>query len=46
MNCETLPQIKKAYRRLALVHHPDKNGGNMESAERFKAIQSAYEVRA
>jgi curved DNA-binding protein CbpA len=36
--------IKKAYRRLALQHHPDRNNGSAESTERFKAIGEAYEV--
>jgi DnaJ-class molecular chaperone len=36
--------IKKAYRRLALQHHPDRNSGSAESTERFKAISEAYEV--
>lgn len=37
-------QVKKAYRMLALQHHPDKNSGNAASAELFKAISAAYEV--
>lgn len=35
-------EIKKAYRKLALKHHPDKNGGNKESEEKFKQINDAY----
>jgi DnaJ-class molecular chaperone len=35
--------IKKAYRRLALKHHPDRNGGSLESTERFKEIGEAYD---
>jgi DnaJ-class molecular chaperone len=38
-------EIKKAYRRLAIVHHPDKNQNNKEEAEsKFKEITEAYEV--
>jgi molecular chaperone DnaJ len=37
-------QIKKAYRRLALEHHPDKNDGSAESEEKFKELTQAYEV--
>jgi len=37
-------EIKKAYRRLALEHHPDKNPGNKEAEERFKEAAAAYEV--
>ena len=36
--------IKKAYRRLALLHHPDKNPGNQEAEEMFKKISEAYQV--
>src|SRR5687768_14406249 len=37
-------EIKKAYRKLAVQHHPDKNDGSKESEERFKEITRAYEV--
>ncbi|KAL1297002.1 hypothetical protein AAFC00_004597 [Neodothiora populina] len=37
-------QIKKAYRKLAIVHHPDKNQGDETAAERFKDIGEAYET--
>lgn len=36
--------IKKAYRRLAMEHHPDRTGGDKASEERFKQITEAYEV--
>jgi molecular chaperone DnaJ len=36
--------IKKAYRKLALQFHPDKNPGNQEAEEKFKEAASAYEV--
>ena len=36
--------IKRAYRRLALQYHPDKNLGDKQAEERFKEINEAYEV--
>ncbi len=36
--------IKKAYRKLAMRYHPDRNGGAKESEERFKEITEAYDV--
>ena len=37
-------EIKRAYRRLAHEHHPDKNPGNKAAEEKFKEINQAYEV--
>jgi len=37
-------EIKKAYRKLALQFHPDRNPGNKESEEKFKEAAEAYEV--
>lgn len=36
--------IKKSYKRLSKLHHPDMNGGSKESEEKFKEISNAYEV--
>jgi len=36
--------IKKAYRQLALQYHPDRNPGDKQAEERFKAISEAYAV--
>lgn len=37
-------EIKSAYRKLALKHHPDRNQGNKAAEARFKEINEAYEV--
>jgi len=37
-------QIRDAYRRLALLHHPDRNRDNPEATERMKEINEAYAV--
>lgn len=40
----SLDEIKKAYRKLALQYHPDRNKGNKEAEEKFKEATEAYEV--
>lgn len=37
-------QIKRAYRKLAMKYHPDRNPGDKQAEERFKEINEAYQV--
>jgi molecular chaperone DnaJ len=37
-------EIKKAYKRLAMKYHPDRNQGDKDAETRFKEIKEAYEV--
>ncbi len=40
----SIDDIKKAYRKLAMQYHPDRNPGNKEAEEKFKEAAEAYEV--
>ena len=40
----TPDQIKKAYRKLALQYHPDRNPGDKAAEEKFKEAAEAYDV--
>ena len=40
----TQAEIKKAYRKMAVKYHPDKNPGNTEAEEKFKLAAEAYEI--
>jgi molecular chaperone DnaJ len=37
-------QLKSAFRKLAMVHHPDKNPGDAEAERKFKELNEAYQV--
>lgn len=37
-------EIKKAYRKLAMKHHPDRNAGDTKAEEKFKEAKEAYEI--
>ena len=40
----TAKEIKTAYRKLAQQYHPDRNAGDKEAEDKFKEVQSAYDV--
>ncbi len=40
----TAEEIKKSYRKLAMKWHPDRNSNNKEAEEKFKEIQTAYDI--
>ena len=40
----SLEEIKKAYRKIAMANHPDRNPDNKEAEERFKEATEAYEI--
>ena len=44
LKSSSFDEIKKAYRKLALKHHPDKNPGDKQAEERFKEAAEAYAV--
>ncbi|MEX2631852.1 MAG: molecular chaperone DnaJ [Tistlia sp.] len=39
-----LDELKRAYRKLAMAHHPDRNPGDAEAERKFKEINEAYDV--
>ncbi|MBQ4432702.1 MAG: DnaJ domain-containing protein, partial [Bacteroidales bacterium] len=40
----TPEEIKKAYRKMAMKYHPDRNPGDKEAEEKFKEAAEAYDV--
>ena len=40
----TEQELKSAYRKLAMQHHPDRNPGDLQAEEKFKEASEAYSV--
>src|SRR3989338_3108732 len=40
----TQEEVKRAFRKLALKHHPDRNSGDKSAEEKFKEVNQAYEI--
>lgn len=40
----TVEEVRRAYRRQALLYHPDKNAGDPAAAEKFQEVNRAYAV--
>src|SRR5277367_5165921 len=40
----TAEDLKKAYRKLAMQHHPDRNPGDKQAEAKFKEVNEAYDV--
>lgn len=40
----TKEEIKKAFRKMSILHHPDKNGNTEESIKKFQQLNEAYEI--
>ena len=40
----TSEELKKAYRKVAMKHHPDRNAGDKKAEEKFKEASEAFEV--
>ena len=40
----TADEIKRAYKKVAIKYHPDRNPGNKEAEEKFKQAAEAYDV--
>ena len=40
----SLDELKKAYRKVAMKYHPDKNPDDKDASEKFKEATEAYEV--
>lgn len=37
-------EIKKAYKKMAMKYHPDRNKGSKDAEEKFKSVNEAYQV--
>ena len=44
VKCASADALKKAYRRVAMMHHPERNSDDADADAKFKEAKNAYEI--